>query len=169
MKQDICFSSFRDLEEQINNKYSKSNEKKVVSQATLNRMVKKEDYEPFFTYHRCYYGKQGIVLNNDFRGDRGKTEPFVVLTAKTQRFLIEQKDNLLAKYVIFIKYQCGRGNSNTDFTADQFLQAIGYSVKAGSTKTILSNYNRLLVEKGFLKITPIRIDGKQRNIYTFID
>ncbi len=57
MKQDICFSSFRDLEEQINNKYSKSNEKKVVSQATLNRMVKKEDYEPFFTYHRCYYGK----------------------------------------------------------------------------------------------------------------
>lgn len=167
-KDDICFSSFRELEERINGKYAKDG-KKVVSQATLRRVALSEKYKDFFFYDKNYCGRQGIILQNDFSGDRGKKSPFVVLNRKTYNFLITQADNLLAKYTIFLKYQCGRGGNKTDFTADQFLQAIGYSTKAGNTKSLLGVYNRLLQEQGIITVKPIRIDGKQRNIYSFID
>ncbi len=167
MKDDVCFSSFRELEERINRKYAK--DKKVVSQATLRRVALSEKYKPFFVYDKDYCGQQGIILQNDFRGEKGKQSPFVVLNPKTYKFLIEQGDNLLAKYTIFLKYQCGKGNGRTDFTANQFLQAIGYSTKAASTKSLISTYNKQLQDNGIITIKPIQIDGKQRNVYTFID
>lgn len=110
----------------------------------MRRVALSEKYKPFFVYDKDYCGQQGIILQNDFRGEKGKQSPFVVLNPKTYKFLIEQGDNLLAKYTIFLKNQCGRGGNKADFTAEQFLQAFGYSTKASSTKSLISEYNKLL-------------------------
>ena len=67
-KEEVCFSSFRELEERINSKYSNSKDKrKVISQATLRRMVLSEDYKPFIIYEKDYCGKQGIILQNNLK------------------------------------------------------------------------------------------------------
>lgn len=169
VKDEIVFSNFGELEQRINKKYANSEKDSVVSAATLRRVALSDKYNSFIHYDKNYYGKQGIILNNCFVGDKGKKSPFVVLNPKTYNFLIQQDDNLLAKYTIFIKYQCGRNGGKTDFTANQFFEAFGYSTKSNSGKDKVCEYNRLLVEKGIVSIQKIRKDGKERNIYTFVD
>jgi hypothetical protein len=59
-----------------------------------------------------------ITLNNDFRDTTGKKRPFVVLSPKTYNLILQEEDNLLAKYIIYIKYMCGLCGGSTDFTAN---------------------------------------------------
>jgi len=57
---------------------------------------------------------------------------------------MNEKDNLLAKYIIFMKYMCGVNGGSSDFTANQFLTAFGYTTQSNNMKDKISKYNNLL-------------------------
>ena len=53
-----------------------------------------------------------------------------------------------------------------DFTAKQFLSAIGYSTKSQSQIDKISTYNNKLKKQGLILITPYKDElGHTRNIY----
>lgn len=139
-------------------------------------MVKSKEYLDtethygFFTF-REFGGTKWIMLNNDFRGTSGKNKPFVCLSKDTYTLLIQEQDNLLAKYTIYMKYMCGLcGNKGTDFTANQFLSTFNYSTNSNNYKDKISKYNSLLEEKKIVSIHRSQLeDGKRRNTYTFLD
>ena len=103
-------------------------------------------------------------------------DPYKVLvrTILSQRTRDENTDqatnNLFAKYLIYLKYYCGYSKDNkTDFTAQQFLIACGYSVNSNNTLSQLSEYNGLLVKRGIITIQKKRDElGHTRNIYSYI-
>ena len=83
-----------------------------------------------------------ITLCNSF--SKGVSEQFVRLTADEVSLIREVNTNLFAKYLIYLKYYCGyTRDKQTDFTAQQFLSACGYSTKSNSTLDQISTYNRL--------------------------
>ena len=163
IKQDIGYSSIKELLSRINR------DKTIMSESTLRRLLKNKEYNDFFSIEK-YGSMNWIHLNNDFRKSEEKTQPFVVLCPNTYNLLIQEQDNLLAKYTIYMKYMCGYCGGSTDFTANQFLSTIGYSNKSHSLKDTLSKYNILLEKNGLISIkrTPLE-EGKRRNTYTFTD
>ena len=150
----IRYPSVRVLAESLN-----------VSSATVNRILDNPAYADFISIDKP---TKTITLHNSFV--RGKSEQFVRLTAEEVSLIREVKDNLFAKYLIYLKYYCGYAKDNkTDFTAQQFLSACGYSVKSNKTLSQISTYNRLLVDKGIIKIQKKRDElGHERNIYSYI-
>lgn len=65
---------------------------------------------------------------------------------------------------------CGLCGGCSDFTANQFLSAIGYSTMSSAQKEDISKFNKLLEDKKIVSIQRNRLeDGKRRNIYTFLD
>lgn len=163
IKQDIGYTSIKDLLSRINK------EKKVLSDSTLRRMLNSDNYKHFFTIKE-FGAMKWIILNNDFTNSTGQKKPFVVLCPKTYNLLIQQEDNLLAKYTIYLKYMCGINGGSTDFTANQFLTTINYSVSSNNIKDKISKYNALLEKEKIIYIKRNLLeDGKRRNIYTFID
>ena len=179
IKTDIDFTSFDYLENQINTKLKKYQQrdkdgtlKTMVSASTLSRIVKKEEYKPFF-----HYGKFGanklITLNNDFsKTTQGKkySSPFVRLSPAMVQLLLETQDNLLAQYIIYLVHFCGVSQNQTDFTAKQFLQACGYATNSNNYLSKISEYNNLLQKKGIIKIKSWRDEnGMQRNTYSLIN
>lgn len=174
IKNEIEFTSFKDLEQQINTKLSKfqkkdnnGNSKTLVSDSTLSRIVKDDEYKFFLSFYK--FGKnKSILLNNDFHGKTNK--PFVRLSPTMVNLLLEQKDNLLAQYIIYIVHYCGISNNKTDFTALQFLGATGYSLKANNYLSKISEYNKLLESNGIISIHRWRDEeGKLRNTYSLIN
>lgn len=161
IKQDIDFLTYDALAERMG--------KGIVSASTLRRIVKDGKYQEFLTF-REFGNRKSIVLNNDFRETGGKDNPFVVLCPNTYNLLIQEQDNLLAKYTIYMKYTCGMGKGKADFTANQFLNTFGYKTNSNDTKEKLCRYNALLEKEKIVSIyrTPLE-DGKRRNIYTFLD
>ena len=124
------------------------------------------EFSYFYDYFNYNADNKEIILYNNFKKDKAKSNKFVVITEKEKEFLIQQDDNLLCKYLLYIKYYCGKSKTKTtDFTAEQFFAAIGYSKKSGSYKSLLSNYNGILSARGFIKIDKYRENGKERNIY----
>ena len=81
----------------------------------------------------------------------------------------QEEDNLLCKYYIYLKYYCSlaeKAGTKQDFTAKQFLSAIGYSTNSQSQLDKISSYNKKLKEKGLIIITTYRDElGHTRNIY----
>lgn len=152
----------------MNNKYKEiigDSNACIVSISTLSRVINSDKEENYFI-HR----DNTIILNNDFsnRKTNGKAK-FITLTDKELNFLLLQKDKMLTKYYLFIKYYCGySGNNNADFTAVQFLQASMYSTKSNSTLSNISNYNRLLQDNNLISITKFRFNGKERNYYSIL-
>lgn len=168
VKSDILYSSNADIARKINNKFGD----KTISSSTIGRMIKNEEQYKYFFSILTTGKTRWIIINNDF-SNLSKIElvknPFVVLNKKVYTFLLEQKDNLLAKYVIYCKYQCGYYHGKTDFTANQFLETFGYSTQSNSTKDKLTMYNHLLEEQGILKIDRYTAEnGTRRNTYYFI-
>ena len=163
IKKDISYSTIKELLNKINS------QEKVLSESTLRRLLKNEEYKMFFTI--CQFGAfKWIRLNNDFSNSAGKEQPFVVLCPNTYNLLCEEKDNLLAKYTIFLKYMCGINGGSTDFTANQFLTAFDYTTCSNNLKDQISKYNSLLEEKRIISIKRNQLeDGKRRNTYTFLD
>ena len=146
----------------------------VMSESTLRRMLNNKEYKDFFTIDRMgqtYW----ITLNNDFRKETGKENPFVVLNPKTYNLLFQEdkeiKDkNLLAKYIIYLKYMCGYCGGSTDITANQFLTTFGYKTNSNGMKDQLTAFNKLLEDEKIISIKRTQIaEGKRRNTYTFID
>ena len=163
LKQDIGFYSIKELLSMINsNKF-------ILSEATLRRVLQSDDYKYFFSIEDL--GKtKWIILNNDFRNSTQQKIPFVVLCPNTYNLLIQEEDNLLAKYTIYLKYMCGLNKGKTDFTANQFLTTFGYSTSSHNAKDKISKYNSLLEQKQIISIDRNLLeDGKRRNTYTFLD
>ena len=131
-----------------------------ISSSTAKRLLNDERYKEFFTVDK---DTKTIHLLNDIKG-----KPFVCLDRHEVYFLCNRADNLLCKYLIYLKYYCGYSrNGETDFTAGQFLDTIGYSLNS-STPSKLSEYNSLLVEYNYISIKRKRdSDGHIRNIYSY--
>ena len=134
-----------------------------VSPKTVKRIFDNPAYAEFMSVDKSI---KTITLYNTFA--KGQTEQFVRLTADEVKLIREVNTNLFAKYLIYLKYYCGYTNNKTDFTAQQFLSACGYSTKSNSTLDIISTYNGLLVERGFITIQKYRDElGHTRNRYAY--
>ena len=163
IKSYVSYKSHNDLLRKINE------DKKIMSYSTLSRVLQNNEYNAFFEVLEDDIDKS-IFLFNDVRRLIEQKKGFVILFPDTYKLLIQQNDNLLAKYTIYLKYMCGKCGGHTDITADQFLSAFGYSINSNNTKDKISGFNRLLEEKRIVKIDRNRLeDGKRRNTYTFID
>lgn len=137
--------------------------KLTFSKSTLDRIIQADSYKPFLSAEK---ENKIIRLNNSFI--RGSNRPFVNLTDKEVAFLREHEDNLLCKYLIYIKYNCGRSPEKQDFTAKQFLTACGYSVKSNAQLDTISRYNALLENAGLVSIVRYRDEaGNKRNLYQY--
>lgn len=155
----LRFSSLSSLAGQID--ISSSTLKRILSKPTGDY---KKDYSPFFS---CDLDKKIIVFNNNFIGQ--KKVQYIYFMEQEVSFLLKHNDNLLCQYLIYLKYNCSRvSNKGQDFTANQFLNACGYSTKSSNTKSKISSYNELLERNGFIKISRFRdSQGYNRNNYTY--
>lgn len=133
-----------------------------LSESTTKRLLKDTRYNDYFMIDK---DNKTIILYNDIR-QSGK--PFVCLDKYEVYFLCNNADNLLCKYLLYIKYYCGYSkNGETDFTANQFLTACGYSLNSNYPSK-LSDYNSLLVDYGYISIKRKRDEmGHLRNIYSY--
>lgn len=135
------------------------------SNSTLNRILANDEYKDFLTIDK---DKRVITLNSSvIKGSNNNC--FVRLTNIEIAYLRQAKDNLLCKYYIYLKYYCyiaEKAGTKQDFTAKQFLSAIGYSTNSQSQLDKISSYNTKLKEQGLITITTYRDElGHTRNIY----
>ena len=176
IKNTVNYRSLKDLAKRMNELYNcirkeshnTAQEVQIISQSTISRISNNAEYSKYFEWQK---DNKKIVLFNDFRNTtNSKKIPFVCLDEDVVSFLIEQNDNLLATYYLYLKYHCGSSkDKQTDTTAKQFLDALGYSTKSGSFVSRISEYNSLLVSKGLLKIKKYRDEnGHERNIYSVL-
>ena len=150
--------------------YSSINEladRLCISSSTVTRILNNDKYSYFMGVDK---ENKTIRLYCSF--PKGQKAAFVRLTASEVEIIREQKkdQNLLAKYLIYMKYYCGFSkNKKTNFTATQFLTACGYSVKSNTNFDRLTAFNSLLSEKGIIKIEKWTDSaGHTRNTYAFI-
>lgn len=152
----IHYSSVKELAERLQ-----------LSTSTVTRILDSDKYRYFMTVDKA---NKTIRLHCSF--PKGQKAAFVRLTAAEVMLIRKQnKDqNLLAEYLIYMKYYCGFSKSKeTDFTAKQFLTACGYSTKAKTNFDRLTGFNSLLVQNGIIKIKKWTDDaGHTRNTYSFI-
>lgn len=176
IKNTVNYRSLKDLAKRMNElsncirteSHNTAQEVQIISQSTISRISNNAEYSKYFEWQK---DNKKIVLFNDFRNTtNSKKIPFVCLDEDVVSFLIEQNDNLLATYYLYLKYHCGSSkNKQTDTTTKQFLDALGYSTKSGSFVSRISEYNSLLVSKGLLKIKKYRDEnGHERNIYSVL-
>lgn len=174
IKNTVNYRSLKDLAKRMNElsnsirkeSHNTAQEVQIISQSTISRISNNAEYSKYFEWQK---DNKKIVLFNDFRNTtNSKKIPFVCLDEDVVSFLIEQNDNLLATYYLYLKYHCGSSkDKQTDTTAKQFLDALGYSTKSGSFVSKISEYNSLLVSKGLLKIKKYKDEnGHERNIYS---
>lgn len=166
----VRYNNLDELTDRMNERYKliqKDSNRKVISKATLSRVLKSDTEKRYFIYDK---ENKMIVLQNNFttNNTNGKAR-FITLTEREIDFLLSQNDKMLYSYYLFMKYNCGfSGKNYADFTANQFLEATNYSIKSGKYKSMLSNYNSLLKEEGFISISKFRFDGKERNGYSIL-
>lgn len=145
------FGTLKELSERLN-----------ISYDTLNRERKKKDNLLFFLIDTK---NKTIELNCNFKNS---DKPFIKLTDREVSFLLEHNDNLLCKYMIYLKYYCSKAEST--FTQEQFLSSVGYCSKSGKNKNKLTEYNSLLVENGFIFVLTrySEQEKKRRNSFRYI-
>lgn len=166
----VRYNNLEELTIRLNNEYNtvnKENKKPVVSKSTLSRVLNSDKCGNYFTYNKT---DKVITLQNNFSNKRtnGKAK-FITLTDREIDFLLTKNNELLIRYYLFIKYYCGfSGKNETDFTANQFLEASNYSTKAGNYKTLLSSFNSLLVAEKLITISKFRFNGQERNKYRIL-
>ena len=135
------------------------------SNSTLNRLLINDEYKDFLSIDK---DSRTITLNSSVIKE-SNNNCFVRLTDKEVAYLRKEKDNLLCKYYIYLKYYCSlakKAGIKQDFTAKQFLTAIGYSTKSQKQIDKISTYNNKLKEQGLIIITPYRYElGHLRNCY----
>lgn len=164
-----------DTKERINNIITFNNQKELIqkikdncsysfSKSSMSRILNDEKYLPYFSYDK---ENSKIILNNNFKKGKAQGNKFVILNSNEISFLIEQDNKLLNKYYLYLKYYCGYSKSKKiDTTQNQILSAIGYSC-CSNNKNSLSNFNKLLQNKGYIKIdTCFDTLGHCRNTYS---
>lgn len=155
----IRYASIPKLAEQLN-----------LSKSTLSRMISNDDKNDYKLFLSADTKEKVITLNTSFSNSKNtEKKPFIVLTSAEVQLLKEKSDNLLCKYLMYVKYYCGYSKTKeTNFTANQFLNAIGYETSSNSTKNSISSYNALLKEKKLIQIeTYFDEMGHRRNRYTY--
>lgn len=160
----ITYNTLDELTQRINDKYGKCISKSTLSDFLNDRGTQKHSYK-YFSYDK---DSKTIKLYNDFKNTDNRTSrKFVVLSEKEFDFLVNQADNMLISYFLYIKYYCGASASkSTDFTADQFLAACGLCSTSGSNKQKISKYNSILSSAGLISIERKRDNnGHLRNTY----
>lgn len=139
------------------------------SAQTLDRLLKNDEYKKFLSIDKT--NKVITLYSSVISGSNNNC--FVRLTEKEVSYLRKEQDNLLCKYYIYLKYYCSlakKAGIKQDFTAKQFLSAIGYSVNSHSQIDKISSYNSKLKEQGLITIITYRDElGHTRNIYNTID
>ena len=167
----IRYNSLDELTSRLNDKYKSINtdfekfEKNVVSKTTLTRFLNSDISDNYFIFDK---DSKTITIQNNFQYNitNGHAK-FIVLDDRQIDILLYHNEKLLYTYFLYIKYYCGFSGCNyTDFTANQFFAATGYSVKAGNYKSNLSRYNAILVNSKLITIDKFRYDGKERNGYS---
>ena len=84
-----------------------------LSSSTVSRILNSGKYADFMTADT---ERKVITLKNNFKS--GRKQPFVMLTAAEVELIRDKKDNLFAKYLIYLKYYCGyTKDGKNDFTA----------------------------------------------------
>lgn len=160
----IYYSSMKDLSNKIANKYGD----RALSYSTLARLVEDDRYKDYISKEANF-----ILLNNDFQ-KYGKLDgkPFIIVSNKEADKLIEIGDKQLASYYCYIKYYCGLSQKigqKQNFTAKQYLSAVGLSINNHNNLSNVSRYNKILQEKGLIKIEKYRDDqGNERNKYSVL-
>lgn len=139
------------------------------SQTTLNRIISNDKNNAYKSFVSADTKKKVITLKNSFSNSNTERQPFIVLTDKEVQLLKQHNDNLFCRYLMYIKYYCGYSKSKkTDFTANQFLTACGYSIKSNSNKENLSLYNERMVKNDLMRIERYTDDlGHLRNRYAY--
>ena len=166
VKSIVRYNSIKNLCEQINNKFAKDGEI-VISNSTMNRVLNSKIYQQFFSIGSDPKSKY-ILLNNDFY--QQKECCFVRLIPSIYKRIIQSKDNLFAKYLIYLVYKCSLHKNKTDFTANQFLDTFGLSIHSNDNKSRISKFNTLLEQENFVLIDRWRdAAGNNRNTYSLID
>ena len=152
----ISYRSLSNLSEQI-----KSVSNKKISVSTLGRILKDSKYSMILSVPE---DRKAIIIKNDIKS----LNKFVVLSEKEADLLLDKDDILLAKYLLYLKYFCGYSKSKKiNTTAKQFLLACGYSTNSNDYISRISEFNRLLVDQGIIKIEKYRDDnGNERNSYS---
>lgn len=158
----IHYKSISEIAKKINFIFGKDNIN-VISESTINRIFKDDNYKDYLTIDKQ---KKQIKINNNMRDSK----KFIVLNEKQCYFILANRDNLLAKYILYLIYYCGFSKTKyTDFTAKQFLSATGYSTTANSYISKISEYNALLVKNNIITILKYRDSlGNERNIYRIV-
>lgn len=156
----IEYTKLQDIQQQI-----KDNCGITYSIPFISKELNKNSYSKYILIDK---NKKSIKILNNFKSGQAVSNKFIVLNSKEVELILKEQNNLLCKYLLYIKYYCGKSiKKQSDFTAQQFLNAIGYSANSGSNKQKLSQYNTLLLDKGLIKIQRVRDNnGRQRNIYS---
>lgn len=174
----IKYKNIQELTDSINNKYIEycknkdklnnitrkdSEYKGIVSKSSISKVIKNDNYKDYFLLDKS---NKTIILNNNIKN----IKRYVVLNENEVNFLLEQNENLLSVYYIYLKYYCGKSKSKTtDNTISQFLKTSGYCDTAGVNKTKVSEYNNLLEKNNFIKIERYKDElGYNRNIYKIV-
>ena len=166
VKSMVRYQSIRDLCNQINNKFAEDGET-LISNSTMNRVLNSKVYQQFFSIGSDTKSKY-LLLNNNFY--QQKECCFVRLIPSIYKRIVQSKDNLFAKYLIYLVYKCSIHKNKTDFTANQFLDAFGLSTHSNDNKSRISGYNTLLEQESFVLIDRWRdAAGNNRNTYSLID
>lgn len=148
----------------LNNIIKKDSEYKgIVSKSSIDKVIKNEEYKDYFKLDK---DNKTIILNNNIQN----IKRYVVLNENEVNFLLEQNENLLSVYYIYLKYYCGKSkNKTTDNTISQFLETSGYCDTSGVNKEKIGVYNRLLEENKLIKIERYKDDlGYNRNRYKIL-
>lgn len=155
----ITYTSITNLTDQLNS-ITKDNTKSKISDSTIRRVLKRKCYNTFLDIDTK---SKTIRLRNDIR----QCNKFVMLSESEALKLINQKNDFLAKYYLYLKYYCGYSKSKTiDTTAKQFLAACGYSTDANNNISRVSECNSILTKIGLITITKFKdFNGYERNCY----
>lgn len=154
----IHFSSLKELSNRIY-KYTG----KQISKSTLSRLITQiqqnnSNYNEFIQVIE----NNTIKINNNIK----ECNSFVTIEKEIAYKIIAKNDNMLAKYALFLLYNCGK-YKKIDYTAKQILEMLDYSIKSGSNISKISYYNSFLTENKIIQIKKYKdINNKERNIYT---
>lgn len=166
IKSTIKYKSYEELTAQINSKFGGFSDK-IMSVRTIKRIINDTEYLKFWDIDKK---NKVITLHNNFvRDNVNKAKQFLKITPNMYSLAIEKQDKLLARYIVYMVYSCGIAYNKADFTANQFLSAIGYSTSNNQMKEQICRYNDILDKRGIIAIKQYTDErNMKRNIYSVL-